>query len=91
MRIRSTEKRERRIERLKDATGEKTKSGAIDVAADYYIQMAGETTAQPTGFIEELMRRADQEGALTIEEIADVLDVDELPVSASTEWSVGET
>jgi hypothetical protein len=89
--MRLTEQRERRLERLKDATDESAKSKAIDVAADYYLKMRGGTTAAPTGALEELMRRADQEGSLTAEEIADVLDVDELPVSASTSWSVGET
>jgi len=36
------------------------------------------------------MQLAEEQGSVTPQEIADVLDVDELPVRASTEWSVGE-
>lgn len=89
MRIQTTDAREMKWEDLKEATGENTTSGALDVAADYYLRMAGGTASIPTGALEELMRRTDQDGALTAPEIADVLDTDELPVAARTEWSVG--
>lgn len=91
MRIRKTDRRERKWHHLKEATEESTVSGALDAAADYYLEMRGGTTARPTGAIEKLMERAAREGSLTPEEIAEELDVDELPVDASTTWSVGET
>jgi len=37
MRIRATDERERRWERLKEATGESTVAGALDVAAKHYL------------------------------------------------------
>ena len=37
MRIRNTEERKRRWERLKRATGENTVAGALDVAAKHYV------------------------------------------------------
>lgn len=37
MRIRMTEEREDRLRRLMQATGEKTKSGAIDMACKHYL------------------------------------------------------
>lgn len=40
MRLRMNDRRERRFEYLQQATGENTKSGALDVAADYYLSMA---------------------------------------------------
>lgn len=89
MRLRMNERRERRFENLMEATGEGTKSGALDVAADYYIRMAGGNSAVPTGRIEELVRLAREEGNLTAEEIVDVLDSDEYPVSVSSEFSFG--
>jgi hypothetical protein len=89
MRIESTEARERRFEELKEATGESTKSKAIDQAAKYYIRMRGDTTAVPTGAIDELMQRASEQGSVTAEEIADVLDTEELHVEAETTYSVG--
>ena len=89
MRIQSTDTRERKWEYLKVATGESTTSGALDVAADYYLKMRGDTTAHPTGRVPELIRRADQEGSLTASEIAEILDVDELPVEHESHWSVG--
>lgn len=74
---------------LEDATGESTTSGALDVATAYYLEMAGGTGARPTGRLEQLMALAVQEGCVTPEQIADVLDVDELPVDHEREWSVG--
>ncbi len=90
MRLRDTDARERRVENLQDATGEATKSKAIDTACEFYIKMAGDTTAVPTGAFVELMETAEQQGSVTPEEIASILDTDELPVEATTSWSVGE-
>lgn len=89
MRIQSTDARKRKWEYLKEATGESTVSGALDAAADYYLKMRGDTTAFPKGRVPELVRRADQEGALTAHEISEILDADELPVDYSSSWSVG--
>jgi len=89
MRLRMNDRRERRLETLVNATGENAKAKAIDRAADHYIKMAGDTTAVPTGAVEELMERAVEEGSVTPEQIADVLDTDELSVKAETNWSVG--
>lgn len=88
--IKKTDTRERRYENLKEATGEGHTSKALDKAAKYYIRMRGGTSAVPSGQIAELLAKAEEEGSLTVEEIADVLDTDELPVTARTEWSVGE-
>lgn len=89
MRIEATDVRERKWENLKEATGKGHKSTALDTAADYYLKMAGGTTAAPTGTIVELMELATEQGSVTPEEIANVLDTDELPVEAETRWSVG--
>lgn len=91
MRIEATEARERKWENLKEATGEGHKSTALDAAADYYLKMAGGTTAQPTGALAELMERAVEQGSVTPEEIADLLDTEELPVEANTSWTVGDS
>lgn len=84
-----TDRRERVYECLEEATGEDTRVGALDVAADYYLEMAGGTAAHPTGALEELMQLAVEQGSVTAPEIAEVLDVDELPVDYSSSWSVG--
>jgi len=89
MRIHDTEQRERRWEALQEATGESTVSGAIDVAVAYYLTMHGDTIVEPTGAVPELMNRATEEGSLTARQIADVLDVDELPVEYTEEWQRG--
>jgi len=91
MRLRMTNDRERRIDDLQDATGEKTKSKAIDTAVRYYIRMAGGTSAVPNGQVAELMERAEEQGSVTAAEIADVLDTDELPVEHQSNWSVGDS
>ena len=91
MRINMTDERERRYQNLVEATDEKAKSKALDTAARYYVRMRGECDAVPTGAVEELMQLAASQGSVTPEEIAEVLDVDELPVTAKTEWSVGSS
>ncbi|WP_395166292.1 hypothetical protein [Natrinema pallidum] len=60
------------------------------MAADYYLKMSGDTTAQPNGCVPELIRRADQEGSLTASEIVEILDVDELPLEYQSTWTIGE-
>lgn len=89
MRIESTEARQRKWENLKKATGKGHKSTALDTAADYYLKMAGGTTAIPNGRIEALMERAVDQGSVTPEEIAEILGTEELPIEAETTWSVG--
>jgi len=89
-RIRLNDSRRRRYSNLQDATGDGTRVDAIDTAADYYLRMAGGTTAKPTGAVQELMRQAVQQGSVTPEEIAETLDQPELPVTAQTTFSVGE-
>ena len=89
MRIQSTDERKRRWEHLKEATGENTTSGALDVAAKHYLRMAGGTTARPTGALEELLRAAEERGSLTGEEIAEILSTQELPLGYETVWGVG--
>lgn len=89
MRLRMNDRRERRFESLQEATGENTKRGVLDGVADYYLAMTGGTGAYPTGAIEELMQLAFDRGSVTAAEIAEVLDVSELPVDHERDWSVG--
>jgi hypothetical protein len=90
MRLRMNDSRERRLEALVKATGEATKSKAIDTAAAYYTRMAGGTEAVPRGQLAELMELAEEQGSVTPAEIADVLDTRELPVEFESKWSVGD-
>ncbi|WP_232820495.1 hypothetical protein [Halorussus litoreus] len=89
MRLRMNDSRERRMDALLEATGENTKSKAIDRAADFYIKMAGDNVAMPNGAFVELMATAERQGSVTSEEIAEILDTEELPVEAELAWSVG--
>jgi len=89
MRMRLTDARERRIERLKEATGENSKSGAIDVAAKYYLHMGETDVGHRVGAVNDLMEAAAERGSLTAPEIAKILDCDELPVQANTSYNVG--
>ena len=89
MRIADTDERDRRWERLKDATGEETKSGAIDVACKYYLHMGAVDVGTRVGTMSELMDAAATRGSLTAPEIAEILDCDELPVEAETSYQVG--
>jgi len=90
MRIEKTEARAKKWEYLKEATGESATSKALDRAADYYLRMRGDTTAVPKGQLAELMTAARSKGSLTPEEIAEILDTEELPVSCEVSISVGE-
>ena len=89
MRIEKTDTRARKWEYLKEATGESATSKALDRAADYYLRMHGDTTAVPQGKLTELMNAAQNRGSLTPEEIAEILDTDELPVRCEVSVSVG--
>ncbi len=89
MRLRMTDHRERMFEALLGATGEKTKSKAIDQAVNHYCLCAGENAAHPNGTYEKLMERAIEQGSVTPEEIAEVLGTEELPVDYERKWQVG--
>lgn len=88
MRMRLTDVRERRIERLKEATGENSKSGAIDTAAKYYLHMGAVDYGERVGALDDLMKAATERGSLTAPEIAEILDCDELSVDASTSYEI---
>lgn len=91
MRLRMPESRQRRYEHLVEATGEASKSKALDRAAGYYLRMRGNTSAYPVGAIEKLLATAEERGSLTGEEIAEILDCPEFPLQyeVETKWSVG--
>lgn len=83
------ESRERLYDHVMDATGEGTKSGALDTAAKHYIKMRGDNPAIPTGQLTQLLQQADEKGSLTAEEIVAILDTDELPLAYESRWQVG--
>jgi len=83
MRIRLTDRRERQVERLKEATGENTKAGAVDTAIAFYLSMAAVDYGERVGAFPDLMERATLEGSLTAPEIAEELDTQYVPMSAS--------
>ena len=83
------DKRERRLERLMEATGENTKSGAIDTAVKFYLEMGAVDYGTRVGAFDELMETATKRGSLTSTEIASILDTNELPVQATSSYSVG--
>lgn len=88
--IRKTEQRERRFERLREATGESSTSKAIDTAAAFYLAMGAVDAGSRVGKYNELLRKAQTEGSLTGPEIAELLDTPMLPLSATNSYSVGE-
>jgi CTP:molybdopterin cytidylyltransferase MocA len=88
-RYRLNSSRERRLKHLCQATGEATKSKALDKAIDHYLRSRGDTPAVPTGNYEQLLTTAENEGSLTAGEIAEQLTTESLPVAYSSEWSVG--
>jgi hypothetical protein len=90
MRIQMNDRRERLYENLKEATGKGHKSKALDQAAAYYLRMHGDTIVYPTGVIDDVLDEAEGEGSLTAQQIAVLLDVDELPVAYEVKRSVGE-
>ena len=90
MRIKKTEARAQKWDYLKEATGENATSKALDRAANYYLQMHGDTTAVPKGKLTELMNAAKTRGSLTPEEIAKILNVDELPIKCEVSVRIGD-
>jgi hypothetical protein len=93
MRIRMTESRKRRYNTLCEATGEATKSKAIDKAVGYYLRMRGDTDAYPIGATHQLLEIAESDGGVTGEQIASIVDCPELRVKyeVQTNWTVGNT
>lgn len=89
MSIRMNPRRERRYDLLERSTGESNRAAALDAAALFYLSMAGRPADHQTGAIEELLELAVDQGSVTPEEIAEVLDTDQVPVRADVEWSVG--
>lgn len=85
-----TDSRERHFDALLDATGEATKSKAIDRAVVHYCKVAGDNLVAPQGAYAELMEQAIKQGSVTPVEIARILGTDELPVEYEHEWSIGE-
>jgi hypothetical protein len=77
-------------EQLKDATGKGHTSKALDQAVRYYLRMHGANHAYPTGVIDEVLDQAEIEGALTAQQIAALLDTDELRIAYEVKRSVGE-
>jgi hypothetical protein len=51
--------------------------------------MAGGNEVAPQGRLVELMQLAEEQRSVTAAEIADVLDVDQLPVEYESQWSFG--
>lgn len=91
MNIRLNDRRERLYDRLERASPASTKAGALDAAARYYLDMAGGPADHQTGAVWELMAKATKQGSVTPEEIARVLDCDQLPVDYEQKirWDVG--
>lgn len=83
-----TDARERKLDHLKEALDENAGSKALFAAADYAIRMRGGSTAVPTGKIVELMQRADEQGSVTPQEIAEILDTDTVSVEYESHWGV---
>jgi len=88
MRLRMPDSRQRRIDDLKNALDEATASKAIDQAAEFTIRMRGDTTAVPTGALDELMQLAIDQGSVTPAEIADVLDTPQISVEYESNYAV---
>jgi len=88
--IRKTDGRERRFERLREATGENTTSGAIDTAARFYLAMGAVDVGRRVGKYNELLSTAQEQGSLTGPEIAAILDTPQLPLDANNTFTVGE-
>ena len=83
-----TDKRERRLERLKEATDENTKSGALDAAAEFYLRMAAVDAGQRVGAFAELLSAAEDRGSLTGSEIAVILDSPTMEIKYQTGWEI---
>lgn len=90
MRLRMTDSRERMLDALLQATGEKTKSKALDTAVSHYVTCAGDNSAEPHGAYERLMETAIEQGSLTPDQIAEILSTGDLPVNYERDWSINE-
>jgi len=85
MRIRDNDERERLYEQLTQATGEKSKSQALDAAARYYLRMHGTEAGGYQSKVRALLELADKNGTVTAREIAEKLDTREYPVEYHTD------
>jgi len=83
-----TDKRERRLERLMEATNENTKSGALDTAVKFYLNMAAVDAGHQVGAFSDLFLAAEKRGCLTGPEIAEILDCEAVPVEFSVRWEL---
>jgi len=85
-------RREQKLEELLEATGENTKSKALDRAVEAYLALVGGNEVNPRrGVVDELLQEADARGGLEAEEIAAILgDEGDLPVRFEpATWNVG--
>jgi len=82
--------RESLLDDLEAATGEPTKARRVDTAMRAYAKLVGGTAVQPgPGVLDELLRTADEQGSLRAEEIAEIIDMEELPVQFEpATWSL---
>jgi hypothetical protein len=81
VRIKTTDTRERLWKQLRNATDHQHTSQALDAAARYYVRMYGDSPAQPTGVLDELLNAARAaDGSLDEQDIAEILDTPELGV-----------
>lgn len=51
--------------------------------------MAGDNMAVPKGTFVELMATVEWQGSITSEEIAEILNIEDLSIEAELPWSVG--
>jgi hypothetical protein len=84
MRIRDNDERVRLYEQLTEATGESSKSQALDAAARYYLRMHGDVAGWNSQ-VKALLELADKQGTVTAREIAEQLDTREYSVKYRTE------
>lgn len=82
--------RQRKINRLMEATGNGRKTEAIDTAIEFYLEMGAVDVNQRVGSFVDLMEAAQERGSLTAPEIAAILDSPQLPLDASTSYSIGD-
>lgn len=89
-RMRLSGSRDQLLDDLESCTGEKTRAKAVEKAARAYLRLVGGNVVQPgPGLLDELLEAADRRD-LSGDEIARVLDVDELPLKFEpASWSVG--
>lgn len=90
--MRLNENRDQRLDDLVEATGEETRSKAVDAASKAFLDLVGGNMVRPgRGRLEELLSAAEERGGLSAEEIAEVLSTEDLPVRYEpASWSVGE-